>query len=58
MRSLRDLSGFENGPPQPTYKHKLLAMIDEFPALGKLEILQQSLTVTPNAAPTLPTWTL
>ena len=24
-------------------KHKLLAMIDEFPALGKLEILQQSL---------------
>ena len=25
------------------YKHKLLAMIDEFPALGKLEILQESL---------------
>jgi type IV secretion system protein VirD4 len=34
---------FENGRPKPTYKHKLLAMIDEFPALGKLEILQQSL---------------
>lgn len=25
------------------YKHRLLAMIDEFPSLGKLEILQQSL---------------
>ncbi len=34
---------FENGRPKPTYKHKLLAMIDEFPALGKLEILQESL---------------
>jgi type IV secretion system protein VirD4 len=34
---------FENCRPKPTYKHKLLAMIDEFPALGKLEILQQSL---------------
>lgn len=26
-----------------TYKHKLLGMIDEFPSLGKLEILQESL---------------
>ena len=35
---------FENGQlPKPTHKHKLLAMIDEFPALGKLEILQESL---------------
>ena len=25
------------------YKHRLLAMIDEFPSLGKLEILQESL---------------
>jgi type IV secretion system protein VirD4 len=29
--------------PKPSYKHKLLAMLDECPALGKLEILQQSL---------------
>ncbi|MBA2710171.1 MAG: type IV secretory system conjugative DNA transfer family protein [Tatlockia sp.] len=26
-----------------TYKHRLLAMIDEFPTLGKLDILQESL---------------
>jgi hypothetical protein len=42
-RLLADKIEFENGRPKPTYKHKLLAMIDEFPALGKLEILQQSL---------------
>jgi type IV secretion system protein VirD4 len=34
---------FENGRPKPAYKHKLLAMIDEVPAIGKLEILQESL---------------
>src|ERR1700687_4182977 len=38
-----DKRAFENGRPNPAYKHKLLAMIDEFPALGKLEILQESL---------------
>jgi type IV secretion system protein VirD4 len=43
VRLLADKMGFEKGRPKPTYKHKLLAMIDEFPALGKLEILQQSL---------------
>ncbi|MBV8224951.1 MAG: type IV secretory system conjugative DNA transfer family protein [Verrucomicrobia bacterium] len=43
VRLLADKMAFENGRPKPTYKHKLLAMIDEFPALGKLEILQQSL---------------
>jgi type IV secretion system protein VirD4 len=43
VRLLADRMEFENGRPKPTYKHKLLAMIDEFPALGKLEILQQSL---------------
>src|ERR1700693_3832909 len=40
---LVDKMEFENGRPKPAYKHKLLAMIDEFPALGKLEILQESL---------------
>src|ERR1700751_2949922 len=43
VRLLADKMEFENGRPKPTYQHKLLAMIDEFPALGKLEILQQSL---------------
>ena len=43
VRRLADKMAFENGRPKPTYKHKLLAMIDEFPALGKLEILQESL---------------
>jgi type IV secretion system protein VirD4 len=43
LRVLADKMEFENGRPKPTYKHKLLAMIDEFPALGKLDILQESL---------------
>jgi type IV secretion system protein VirD4 len=43
VRLLADKIEFENGRPKPGYKHKLLAMIDEFPALGKLEILQESL---------------
>lgn len=44
------LFGIKNKKPdsayvrtKKTYKHKLLAMIDEFPSLGKLEILQESL---------------
>jgi type IV secretion system protein VirD4 len=41
VRLLADKMEFENGRPKATYKHKLLAMIDEFPALGKLEILQE-----------------
>ena len=36
VRRLADKMAFEKGRPKPTYKHKLLAMIDEFPALGKL----------------------
>jgi type IV secretion system protein VirD4 len=43
VRLLADKMEFKNGRPRPAYKHKLLAMIDEFPALGKLEILEQSL---------------
>ena len=43
VRLLADKMKFEKGRPKPAYRHKLLAMIDEFPALGKLEILQQSL---------------
>jgi type IV secretion system protein VirD4 len=43
VRLLANKMEFENDRPKPTCKHKLLAMIDEFPAFGKLEILQQSL---------------
>jgi type IV secretion system protein VirD4 len=43
VRLLADKMDFENGRLKPAYKHKLLAMINEFPALGKLEILQESL---------------
>jgi type IV secretion system protein VirD4 len=34
---------FEHGRPKAQYKHRLLMMLDEFPSLGKLEILQESL---------------
>ncbi len=34
---------FEDGRPIAHYKHRLLVMLDEFPSLGKLEILQESL---------------
>jgi type IV secretion system protein VirD4 len=32
-----------DGMPKASYKHRLLLMLDEFPALGKLDILQESL---------------
>ena len=34
---------FENGRPVRQYKHPLLFMLDEFPQLGRLEIIQESL---------------
>lgn len=43
MRLLADRLDFENGHPVAHYKHRLLMMLDEFPSLGKLEILQESL---------------
>jgi type IV secretion system protein VirD4 len=43
VRLLAAKMDFEGGRPKPAYKHRLLAMIDELPALGKLEILQESL---------------
>jgi type IV secretion system protein VirD4 len=43
VQLLADKMEFENGRPKPTYKHKLLGMIDEFPVLGKSKILQESL---------------
>ena len=43
FRLLADKMEFESGRPKATYKHRLLFMADEFPSLGKLEILQESL---------------
>ena len=43
IRLLADRMEFKNGKPVASYKHRLLCMLDEFPSLGKLEILQESL---------------
>ncbi|EHW7386085.1 type IV secretory system conjugative DNA transfer family protein [Escherichia coli] len=43
VRLLADKMDFEDGRPVAHYKHRLLMMLDEFPSLGKLEILQESL---------------
>jgi len=43
IRLLADKMEFKDGRPVVNYKHRLLAMLDEFPSLGKLEILQESL---------------
>ncbi|BAU77417.1 IncP-type DNA transfer coupling protein TraG [Metapseudomonas furukawaii] len=43
IRLLADKMDFENGRPVAHYKHRLLMMLDEFPALGKLDIMQESL---------------
>jgi type IV secretion system protein VirD4 len=43
VRMLADRMEFENGRPVALYKHRLLMMLDEFPSLGKLDILQESL---------------
>jgi type IV secretion system protein VirD4 len=43
VRMLADKLEFEDGEPKVTYRYPLLGMLDEFPSLGKLEILQESL---------------
>lgn len=43
VRLLADRIEFEHGRVKPVYKHRLLMMLDEFPSLGKLGILQESL---------------
>jgi len=43
LRLLADRMEFKDGRPKPHYKHRLLMMLDEFPSLGKLEIMQESL---------------
>ncbi len=40
---IADKEGLSYVQTKKTYKHRLLCMIDEFPSLGKLDILQESL---------------
>ena len=43
VRLLAERIEFEHGRPKAAYRHRLLMMLDEFPSLGRLEILQESL---------------
>lgn len=43
LRSLTREMKFENGRAVSTFKHKLLFLLDEFPSLGKLDVVQESL---------------
>jgi type IV secretion system protein VirD4 len=43
LRALTNEMKFEDGRSVANYKHRLLLMIDEFPSLGRLEIMQTSL---------------
>lgn len=43
VRLLADDMEFSKGRARGRYQHRLLMMLDEFPSLGKLEILQESL---------------
>ncbi len=43
VRQLADRLDFKDGRSVAHYKHRLLMMLDEFPSLGKLDIMQESL---------------
>jgi type IV secretion system protein VirD4 len=43
MRTLTEEMKFENGRSVQGYKHRLLGLLDEFPALGKLDIMEEAL---------------
>jgi len=43
VRKLAGKMEFADGSSIASYKHRLLMMIDEFPSLGKLEIMEESL---------------
>lgn len=43
VRLLASEMKFEKGRPVANYKHRLLLLLDEFPSLGKLEIIEESL---------------
>jgi type IV secretion system protein VirD4 len=44
IRLLADKIGFEQGRPKPSYKHKLLMMLDELTAFRRLPILEDALS--------------
>lgn len=46
VRVLAPKQRFEGGRAVAPYNHRLLFMIDEFPALGKLDVIQESLAFT------------
>lgn len=43
IRLLAEKMDFKDGRPVASYKHRLLVMLDEFPSLGRLDILQEAL---------------
>lgn len=43
ISTLADGLEFENGEPKPSYRHRLLLLLDEFPSLGRLEIFEEAL---------------
>lgn len=43
IRLSADKIHFEHGRPKAHYKYRMLMMMDEFPSLGKLEIMQEAL---------------
>jgi type IV secretion system protein VirD4 len=43
VRTLTEKMEFKDGQAVKHYKHRLLLLIDEFPTLGKLEIIQETL---------------
>ena len=43
VRLLADAMDFDRGRPVAHYRHRLLMMLDEFPSLGRLDIMQESL---------------
>ncbi|MDQ3231067.1 MAG: type IV secretory system conjugative DNA transfer family protein, partial [Pseudobdellovibrionaceae bacterium] len=43
ISTLADGLEFENGEPKPSYKNRLLLLLDEFPSLGRLEIFEEAL---------------
>ncbi len=46
VRVLAPKQRFEDGRAVAPYNHRLLFMIDEFPALGRLDVIQESLAFT------------
>ena len=43
LRRLAPVMEFEAGQPRPTYRHRLLLMLDEFPSLERLAIMEKAL---------------